>query len=153
MKKSHAMGFYADCPPERIEEMICEGYHRFVPACDVGRRGQLHPVAGAPSRLAIPVLIGIDAMHGTGLVRGATVYPTEIGQAASFNPALVEKIGRETALEMRASGSQWTFGPNIEVARDARWGRVGDTFGEDPYLVTQLGVAASKGIAGPRFHG
>ena len=153
MKKSHAMGFYADCPPERIEEMIREGITgSFLHVTSVEEANYIQSLA-LRSRLAIPVLIGIDAMHGTGLVRGATVYPTEIGQAASFNPALVEKIGRETALEMRASGSQWTFGPNIEVARDARWGRVGDTFGEDPYLVTQLGVAAVKGLQGPDFTG
>ena len=153
MKKSHAMGFYADCPPERIEEMIREGITgSFLHVTSVEEANYIQSLA-LRSRLAIPVLIGIDAMHGTGLVRGATVYPTEIGQAAAFNPELVERIGRETALEMRASGSQWTFGPNIEVARDARWGRVGDTFGEDPYLVSQLGVATVKGLQGRDFTG
>lgn len=153
MKKSHAMGFYADCPPERVEQMIREGITgSFLHVTTVEEANHLQSLA-LQSRLAIPLLVGIDAMHGTGLVRGATVYPTEIGQASTFNPALVERINRETALEMRATGSQWTFGPNIEVARDARWGRCGDTFGEDPYLVTQLGVAAVKGLQGDDFTG
>jgi beta-glucosidase len=151
MKKSHAMGFYADCPPEQVEKMVEEGITgSFLHVLNVKEANYLQSLA-LKSRLQIPLLIGIDAMHGTGLVSGATVYPTEIGQASSFNPWLVETIGRQTALEMRATGSQWTFGPNIEVARDARWGRTGDTFGEDPFLVSVLGVSAVKGLQGKDF--
>lgn len=65
-----------------------------------------------------------------------------------FDVGLVEEICRQTALEMRATGSQWTFNPNVEVARDPRWGRVGETFGEDPYLVSLLGVASVRGYQG-----
>mgnify|MGYP000952378595 CR=1 FL=1 len=151
LKRSHAMGFYADFPPEKIEDMTKQGIiGSFLHVLSVEEANYLQSLA-QESRLQIPLLIGIDAMHGTGLVRGATVYPTGIGQAASFDPDLVEEINRQTALEMRASGSQWTFGPNIEVARDARWGRIGDTFGEDPYLVSCLGVAAVKGLQGKDF--
>lgn len=100
------------------------------------------------SRLQIPLLIGIDAIHGDALCSGATVYPTPIGQAASFDTDLVFKASQETAVEMRASGTHWTFTPNIDVARDARWGRVGETFGEDPYLVTRMGVATILGFQG-----
>lgn len=105
------------------------------------------------SRLQIPLLIGIDAIHGDALCSGATVYPTPIGQAASFDTALVFKASKETAVEMRASGTHWTFTPNIDVARDARWGRVGETFGEDPYLVTRMGVATILGFQGSDYTG
>ncbi len=60
----------------------------------------------------------------------------------------IEKLSRESALEVRATGAHWTFTPNIDVARDARWGRTGETFGEDPYLVTRMGVATIKGYQG-----
>lgn len=100
------------------------------------------------SRLRIPLLIAIDAIHGNCMHRGCTVYPTSIGMASSFNPVLLKEIGRQTAVEMRSSGVHWTFNPNIELARDARWGRVGETFGEDTYLVTQMGTALILGLQG-----
>ena len=100
------------------------------------------------SRLKIPLLIAIDAVHGNCMHRGCTVYPTSIGMASSFNPVLLKEIGRQTAVEMRSSGVHWTFNPNIELARDARWGRVGETFGEDTYLVTQMGTALILGLQG-----
>ena len=105
------------------------------------------------SRLKIPVLIGIDAVHGNGLYRGSTIYPTAIGQASTFEEELIQKLSRQTALEMRSAGMQWTFTPNVEVARDARWGRVGETFGEDPYLVSKMGVATIKGFQASDFTG
>lgn len=103
------------------------------------------------SRLQIPLLIGIDAIHGDALCSGATVYPTPIGQASSFDVTLVKKICEEAATEIRANGAHWTFTPNLDVARDARWGRVGETFGEDPYLVSCMGVASIKGLQGDGF--
>lgn len=66
--------------------------------------------------------------------------------ASTFAPDLIEQASRQTALEMRATGSHWAFTPNIEIACDARWGRVGETFGEDPYLVSRMGVASIKGL-------
>ena len=98
------------------------------------------------SRLKIPLLIGIDAIHGNGLVSGSTIYPSPIGMASTFAPDLIEQASRQTALEMRVTGSHWAFTPNIEIACDARWGRVGETFGEDPYLVSRMGVASIKGL-------
>ena len=98
------------------------------------------------SRLQIPLLIGIDAIHGCGLVAGCTVYPTNIGMAASFDPEMLEKICSETAVDMRRSGVPWTFAPNVDVTRDPRWGRVGETFGEDPYLVSEMGKHAVWGF-------
>ena len=98
------------------------------------------------SRLQIPLLIGIDAIHGCGLVAGCTVYPTNIGMAASFDPEMVEKICSETAVDMRRSGVPWAFAPGVDVTRDPRWGRVGETFGEDPYLVSEMGKHAVWGL-------
>lgn len=97
------------------------------------------------SRLQIPLLIGIDAIHGNAKCQGNTVYPTNIGLASSFDVDMAYKIARQTAEEMRAMNMHWNFNPNVEVARDGRWGRCGETFGEDPYLVTQMGVATNKG--------
>lgn len=71
------------------------------------------------SRLGIPLLLGIDAIHGNALIEGCTVYPTNINMASTFNPELMEKIGEETALEMRQRGLFWTFAPNLDIARDA----------------------------------
>ena len=97
------------------------------------------------SRLQIPLLIGIDAIHGNAKCKGNTVYPTNIGLASSFDVDMAYKIARQTAEEMRAMNMHWNFNPNVEVARDARWGRCGETFGEDPYLVTLMGEATNKG--------
>ena len=70
---------------------------------------------------------------------GTTVYPSPITLASTWNNALLYDVAKQTALEMRATGSHWTFTPNIDVMRDPRWGRVGETFGEDPFLVGELG--------------
>lgn len=97
------------------------------------------------SRLQIPLLIGIDAIHGNAKCKDNTVYPTNIGLASSFDVDMAYTIARQTALEMRAMNMHWTFNPNVEVARDGRWGRCGETFGEDPYLVSLMGAATNKG--------
>ena len=100
------------------------------------------------SRLGIPLLMGIDAIHGNGLRAGCTVYPGNIGLASTFRPELMEKIGAETAEEMRQTGMHWTFAPNLDVARDPRWGRMGECFGEDPWLVSEMGKYAILGLQG-----
>ncbi len=100
------------------------------------------------SRLGIPLILGIDAIHGNCLAPDNTAYPTSLTLACSFDPEMVHKIARQTALEMRAMNMHWTFNPNIDVARDARWGRCGETFGEDTYLVSQMGLALTKGLQG-----
>ncbi len=105
--------------------------------------------ASFESRLGIPLLLAIDAIHGNGMTKeGGTIYPTEIGMASTFDIDLVEKIAAQTALEMRSIGYHWTFSPNIEVVYDYRWGRCGETFGEDPFLVGQMGKAMIKGYQG-----
>lgn len=103
--------------------------------------------AARESRLGIPLLLGIDAIHGHGFSRGSTIYPTPLTQAASFDPHLVGRLAREVAAELRAQGVHWTFAPNVDVARDPRWGRVGETFGEDPFLVGRLAAAAVVGYS------
>lgn len=98
------------------------------------------------SRLKIPLIIGIDAIHGNGMVKGTTVYPSPISISSSFTDSLSYEVGLQTAKEIRAAGSHWAFTPNIDVLRDPRWGRVGETFGEDPLLVSNMGVSMIKGL-------
>ena len=100
------------------------------------------------SRHGIPLLFGIDAIHGNGLRAGCTVYPSNINLASTFHPEIMEEIGAQTAEEMRMTGMAWTFAPNLDVARDARWGRMGETFGEDPWLVSQMGKYEIWGLQG-----
>ena len=108
--------------------------------------------AAEQSRLQIPLIIATDALHGNAMYVGAsTVFTTQIGMAASFQPTLAEQIAQATAEEMRATGVHWAYSPNVEVVRDPRWGRTGETFGEDPYLVTQMGNAMIRGYQGKNF--
>lgn len=94
--------------------------------------------AAAQTPLGIPILYGIDAVHGNNTLTGATVFPHNIGLGATRDPALVEKIGQATAEEVAATGADWTFSPCLCVARDDRWGRTYESFGEDPALVTSM---------------
>ena len=100
------------------------------------------------TRLAIPILYGIDAVHGHGNVLNAVIFPHNIALGCTWDPALVEKIGRITAEEVRATGIQWTFGPCVTVPQDIRWGRTYEGFSEDPSLVATLGEAAVRGLQG-----
>lgn len=152
-KGDDANGFYPNLSVNQLLELTEKGLvGSFLHVVTAEESNDLQKLA-MKSRLQIPLLIGIDAIHGNALVSGATVYPTPIGQASSFHPALVERISREAALEVRATGAHWTFTPNIDVARDARWGRVGETFGEDPYLVSRMGVATINGFQGKDCQG
>jgi beta-glucosidase len=101
------------------------------------------------TRLRIPLLYGVDAVHGHSNVLGAVIFPHNIGLGATRNAALVEEISRITAKEMRATGIQWTFAPCVTVPRDERWGRTYEGFSEDPKLVAELGEAAVRGLQGP----
>ena len=106
-------------------------------------RLQLH---SAKTRLKIPLLYGIDAVHGHSNLLGAVLFPHNIGLGATRDPALVEKVGRITAEEVRASGIQWAFSPCVTVPQDIRWGRTYEGFSEDPAVVRQLGGAAVRGL-------
>lgn len=100
------------------------------------------------SRLKIPVLYGIDAIHGVNYTVGATLFPQELAMAATWNPALVEKGASITAYETRASAIPWTFSPVLDLGRNPLWSRFFETYGEDTYLATQMGNAAIKGYQG-----
>ncbi|SDT43237.1 glycoside hydrolase family 3 protein [Actinoplanes derwentensis] len=102
--------------------------------------------AALATPLKIPLLYGVDAVHGNGNVHGATIFPHNVGLGAGRDAALVEKVYRATAVEMRATGIPWNFAPCLCVSRDERWGRAFESFGEDPALVTRLGGAAVDGL-------
>jgi beta-glucosidase len=105
------------------------------------------------SRLKIPLLYGVDAVHGHNNVVGAVVFPHNVGLGATRDAKLVEEIANITAQEVRATGANWTFAPCVTVARDERWGRSYEGFGEDPALARELGAAAVHGFQGPDLSG
>lgn len=150
LKKSHAHGFYKDLHSSQLAEMVEKGLvGSFLHVTDLEEANHLQSLA-QKSRLQIPLLIGIDAIHGNGLCYGVTIYPTAIGQASTFDTLLVKRAAGETALETRATGAHWAFTPNVDVARDPRWGRTGETYGEDPFLVSAMGVATVEGLQGDK---
>ena len=153
IKKSDAHGFYPGLHSSSIPALIEQGVMgSFLHVVNPVEANLLQRHA-QKSRLGIPLLIGIDAIHGNGLVSGSTIYPTPLSMASSWNLSLVKQASIETAREMRATGSQWSFTPNVDIARDPRWGRVGETFGEDPYLVGEMGAATIEGLQQNNFIG
>jgi beta-glucosidase len=102
----------------------------------------------AKTRLAIPLLVAEDCIHGHGFWPGATVFPTQLAMAATWDTDLLERVARATAVEASATGVHWTFSPLLCIARDLRWGRVDETFGEDPYLIGEFGAAMVRGYQG-----
>lgn len=102
----------------------------------------------AQTRLRIPLLVGEDCIHGHSFWPGATIYPTQLGMAATWDPELIERVARATAEEVAVTGIHWTFSPVLCIARDLRWGRVGETFGEDPFLIGELASAMVRGYQG-----
>jgi beta-glucosidase len=103
------------------------------------------------TRLQIPLLYGVDAVHGHNNLYGATIFPHNIGLGATRDPDLVERVARATARETRATGIDWTFAPVLAAARDERWGRTYEAFGETAELASQLGAAAIRGLQGPHL--
>ena len=101
------------------------------------------------TRLAIPMLYGLDAVHGVNGVVGSTIFPHQVGLGASGDADLVGRIGRATATEMAAVGVRWDFGPVVAVPQDVRWGRTYEGYGEDPTLVGKLASAFIAGLRGP----
>ena len=100
------------------------------------------------TRLRIPLLTADDAIHGHSFWPGATILPTQLAMACTWDPDLVSRGARLTAVEVAASGLHWTFSPVLCIARDLRWGRVGETFGEDPFLIGELAAAMVRGYQG-----
>lgn len=100
------------------------------------------------TRLRIPLLVAEDCIHGHSFFEGATIFPTQLGMAATWDPDLLERAARATAVEVAATGIHWTFSPVLCIARDLRWGRVDETFGEDPFLIGELASAMISGYQG-----
>ncbi len=96
----------------------------------------------------IPVLYGVDAIHGTNYTRGATLFPQQLGQASTWNPELAIECGEVTAYETRASGIPWAFSPVLDIGRDARWPRLWETYGEDPLLAKTMATSYMYGMQG-----
>lgn len=110
---------------------------------DAGIVRELQRIAVEESRLGIPLLVGRDVIHGF-----KTIMPIPLGQAATWNPGLVEQAARAAAREAAAAGVNWTFAPMIDVCRDPRWGRIAESLGEDPHLASVLGAAMLQGFQG-----
>lgn len=104
--------------------------------------------AATGTRLGIPILYGVDAVHGQSHVVGATIFPQPVGLGATHDADLVEQVGRVTALEMSGTGIRWTYSPVLAVPQDIRWGRSDEAFGEDPAIVGELGGALIRGLQG-----
>ena len=109
---------------------------------------QIQEAATKKTRLGIPVIYGIDSIHGANYVRGATLFPQEIGMAATWNPELMKRGSEIAAMETRAAGIPWTFSPVLDIGRQPLWPRFYETFGEDPYLAKVMGVAFVRGMEG-----
>lgn len=100
------------------------------------------------TRLGIPLVIGDDCIHGYSFWPGATIFPEQLGMATTWDSEKVQAAGRATAEEVSTTGVHWTFSPVLCIARDTRWGRVGETFGEDPYLIGEMASSIIKGYQG-----
>lgn len=133
-------GRYDEVTREKVRKGEAGSFLSFDPA----RMNEFQRIAVEESRLGIPLIFARDVIHGY-----KTVFPIPLGMASSFDPSLVERCSRVAAKEARADGIRWTFAPMVDIARDPRWGRIAEGFGEDPELVSQLGAAAVRGFQGP----
>lgn len=129
---------------QKLEELIRKGECGNVfNVLSVAQVGQLQKLAVENTRLHIPVLFGYDVIHGY-----KTIFPICLGEAASWNPALIESSERVAATEAAAAGLNWTFAPMVDIARDPRWGRISEGAGEDPFLGSEVARARVRGIQG-----
>ena len=134
----------AGYPPDYLAEEIRAGrVGSVINVVDAEVVDELQRIAVEESRLGIPLLVGRDVIHGF-----KTIMPIPLGQAATFNPALVKECARIAAREAATVGINWTFAPMIDIARDPRWGRIAESFGEDVYLSSRLGEAMVQGFQG-----
>lgn len=109
---------------------------------------EIQDVAAENTRLKVPIIYGIDAIHGANYTMGSTLFPQPLAQAATWNPALVKRAAQITAYEVRASGISWNFSPVLDLGRDPRWSRFFETYGEDVLLAQKMGEAAVTGYQG-----
>lgn len=127
-----------------LSEHIAAGRIGSILNCvDPKQVNEVQRIAVEQSRLGIPLIVSRDVIHGF-----HTIFPIPLGQAATFDTELIEKGSRIAAVEATAYGVRWTFSPMLDIARDPRWGRSAEGYGEDPYLCSQMGVAAVKGYQG-----
>lgn len=117
-----------------------------TPAAWAEMTNTLQEAALEHSRLGIPIIYGVDAVHGHNNVLGATIYPHNVGLAATWDPELTEEIASRVAQDLRAVGTPWTFAPVADVGRDPRWGRFYETFGEDPVLASEMVDGSVRGF-------
>jgi beta-glucosidase len=130
---------------EGIKQEIRAGrWGSFLNAGSPADRAEAQRIARTESRLAIPLLFARDVIHGY-----RTIFPIPLGQAATWDPELVELAARTAAREATLEGIRWTFAPMLDIARDPRWGRIAESPGEDPYLASRLAVALVRGFQGP----
>src|SRR5213080_3603375 len=109
---------------------------------------QIQISATKKTRLGIPVIYGIDSIHGANYIQGSTLFPQEIGMAATWNPELMKRGSEIAAMETRAAGIPWSFSPVLDIGRQPVWPRFYETFGEDPYLAKVMGAAFVRGLEG-----
>ena len=143
--------------PEKLQEAIKQfhvgsvlncGGHGYAKDHWINIITAIQQAAVSESRLGIPVLYGIDAIHGANYTLGSTLFPQQLAQAATFNPDLVEQAAKITAYEVRASGIPWNFSPVLDLGRQPLWSRFFETYGEDVFLAKAMGVAAINGYQG-----
>ncbi|AWB28642.1 glycosyl hydrolase [Halococcoides cellulosivorans] len=137
MVRSHGLGAVATFGWNGASDVLLEDVIETV--------NRLQRTAIEESRLGIPLLFSVDAVHGHAYVENATVFPNGLGAAATWDPALVERSASMTGSEMRATGAVHNYAPVADVARDPRWGRTFETFGESPFLVSEMTAAAVRG--------
>ncbi len=131
-------------PSETSDELLKQGkIGSFLNVVSSEKTMKLQKIAVEQSRLKIPLLFGLDVIHGY-----FSTFPIPIGEASSWNPSLIEKSARMQAIEASSAGINWTFNPMVDIARDPRWGRIMEGSGEDPYLGSLMAAARVKGYQG-----
>jgi beta-glucosidase len=135
--------FQPEAPAEVVEAIRQGRIGSFLNAHSLAQRNGLQKIAIEESRLGIPLLFGRDVIHGY-----KTIFPIPLGQSATFDPDLVERAATAAAAEASEAGIDWVFAPMVDIARDARWGRIAESCGEDPYLAAEIGAAMVRGFQG-----
>lgn len=129
--------------PKKLEQLVIDGQVGSLPGVPPARGEELQRIAVEKSRMKIPLLIGLDTIHGY-----RTIFPVPLAMASTWEPELVEKSARAAAVEASTEGVRWTFSPMVDIARDARWGRIVESAGEDPYLGAAIARAYVRGYQG-----
>ena len=144
LQQSHLEAVTAEDIPKEVKEAIRQGrVGSYLNINTVAVANELQRLAVEEGPHGVPLLVARDVIHGY-----KTIFPIPLGQAATWNPDAVEQGARIAAIEASADGIRWTFAPMLDISRDARWGRIAESFGEDPYLTSVMGVASVMGYQG-----